>query len=454
MALLAEFNVSKIGTWKDRAGEVVWKDTADVVWASSNVLYLSLEGFLGDHYWDEYIATITPPQYAMAKDYGGFCKMTFGSFSVSPDAFAASLWPPPINFDIAFYYTGTTEAAKETLFIGTAHLSDIDGEAVTYDLYGATLEASLLLETTDYDEETVVMPRGFGTIQHQQPIRLADVSGKPTYHKGYLSGTIPGTDYNIYDDGVDINSNVTDNGDGTFSLSASPVGEVTISGTGAATTLSGIISWACAPAFLNKNFDSSLARSPSPNINYWAASQRILIEFVSDLCALHTHLSYINPSTETLYLIDMNTDNGSRTLTEFDFFAASYTYLTPIAQLTADWIKREAVEETIGKYIKEIDHKTTQSSIYPYGDERDIEPMHDVKSEIDTALTNIITNQHKPRMRVPLPLIGSLPVPGESITLTDISLKHNTTAVFRCRNVNYNFAQNEIIVEGEGTISA
>ena len=61
MTLLAELNITKIGTFKDRAGEVVWKDTTDVIWAGSNILYVSLEGFAGEHYWDELIATITPP---------------------------------------------------------------------------------------------------------------------------------------------------------------------------------------------------------------------------------------------------------------------------------------------------------------------------------------------------------------------------------------------------------
>ena len=35
MPMLAELNVTKIGTWKDRAGVVVWNDTDDVAWASS-----------------------------------------------------------------------------------------------------------------------------------------------------------------------------------------------------------------------------------------------------------------------------------------------------------------------------------------------------------------------------------------------------------------------------------
>ena len=453
MALLAELNVTKIGTWKDRAGEVVWKDTTDVVWTSSNVLYVSLEGFVGDHYWDEYIATLTPPQYTMSREYGGYVRMSFGSLSISPDAFQASLWPPPVSFLITFYYTATTEGAKETLFSGIAHIAQINRESVTYDLYGEELDADLLLETTDYNGETVVLPRAFGTIQHQQPVRLADVGGEPTYHKGYVTGVVV-TNWHVYDDGVNIDANVTDLGDGSFSLSASPVGEVTISGIGAdGTTLSTIVSWACGPAWLNQNYDSSLARAPSPDINFWASSQRVLIEFISDLCAVHTHLSYINSNTQTLYLVDLATDNGTRTLTEFDFFSAQYCYEPPIAQITAKWIKREAVEETVGKYIKDIDHETVQKSNYSYGEELELQPFHNVKADIDTALANIITNIHKPRIRVPLPLLGSLPVPGESITLTDTSLRHDTTAVFRCRNVTYSFGDDEVMVEGEGTIT-
>ena len=453
MALLAELNVTKIGTWKDRAGEVVWKDTDDVVWKGSNVLFLSLEGFLGDHYWDEYIATFTPPQYSMAKGYGGHCKMSFGSLSVSPDTFEATLWPPPVSFNVSFFYTATTEGAKETLFSGVAYLAAIGREEITYDLYGEDLDADLLLEETNYDGDTVVLPRAFGVIQHQQPVRLADVGGKPTYHKAYVTGT-KGVNWHVFDDGVDVDANATDLGNGSFTLSAGPVGEVTISGTGAAgTTLSTILTWACDPARLNQNYDSSFARAPSPDINYWASSQRVLIEFTSDLCSVHTHLTYINTNTQTLFLVALESDNGSRTLTEFDFFAVQYSYEPPVAQITVEWIMREAVEETIGKYIKDEDHNTFQKSSYPYGEEWDLKPFHNVRVDIDTMLSNIITNIHKPRMRVPLPLLGSLPVPGEKITLTDTSLRHSTTAVFHCRNITYDFTQDEIMVTGEGTIT-
>ena len=538
MTLLAELNVTKIGSWKDRAGQVVWKDTdaveTDVEWASSNILYLSLEGFVGDHYWDEYIATLTPPQYSMAKEHGGYCKMSFGSLSVSPGAFASTLWPPPTSFNLSFFYTATTEGAKETLFLGVAHLAEIGTEAITYDLYGTELDADLLLDATDYDGNTVVLPRGFGTVEYQKATRLADVAGAPTYHKAYIPGTSlakaitafsdatggevnaacashgfstndnitiegafgssggAGYHYNgthvitkvdannykftatwvadaaaghaydndnkadyilVYDDGVPIPGNVTDNGDGTFSLSANPVGEITIGGIGEDSTLSTIIDWACKPGRLNQNYDSSLAASPSPDINFWASSQRVLIEFVSNLCSIHLHLCYINTDTQTLYLVDLDTDNGTRTLTEFDFFSAQYQYEPPIAQITAKWTKRVAVNETIGKYVKNEDYETVQKSSYSYGEEWELEPFHNVSSEIDTALATIITNMHKPRIKVPLPLLGSLPVPGEKITLTDTKLRHNTTAVFRCRNVIYDFEQDEIFVEGEGTIT-
>ena len=526
MALLAELNVTKIGTWKDRAGEVVWKDTDDVAWKGSNVLFLSLEGFLGDHYWDEYIATFTPPQYSMAKGYGGHCKMSFGSLSVSPDTFEATLWPPPVSFNVSFFYTATTEGAKETLFSGVAYLAAIGREEITYDLYGEDLDADLLLEETNYDGDTVILPRAFGVIQHQQPVRLADVGGEPTYHNAYIGGSLAieiasaadngsgkvrfttsinhgftngdtvtvevddfGSTYNttqiiavidvtnfdfesiayvdnqgghafksgywrVHDDGLPISGNATDHGDNTFSLDTSPVGEVTISGTGAAgTTLSTILTWACDQARLNQNYDASLARAPSPDINYWASSQRVLIEFCSDLCSVHTHLTYINTNTQTLFLVALESDNGSRTLTEFDFFAAQYSYEPPVAQIMVEWIMREAVEETIGKYIKNVDYDTFQKSNYPYGEEWDLNPFHNVKADIDTMLSNIITNIHKPRMQVPMPLLGSIPVPGEKITLTDTSLRHSTTVVFHCRNIRYDFQNDEIVVEGEGTIT-
>lgn len=451
MALLAELNVTKIGVWKDRAEEVVWQDTDDVKWASSNRLFVSLEGFVGDVYWDDYIATLTPPQYQMATKHGGYCRMGFGTLTISPDAFnATTLWPPPVAFDVVFYYTGTTEAAKEILFSGVAHIAGMDVSECVYDLYGEALDADLLLEQTNYDGDTVVLPRAFGTIQHQQPVRLADVGGEPTYHTAYLSGA-KGVDWHVFDDGVNIDANVTDNGDGTFSLSASPVGEVTISGTGEDGTLSNIMEWGCAAARLNKNYDNTYAESPSPAVNWWAASQRVLVEFLSELASTRRHLFYIKDAT--LYLVDLDVDNGSRSLTEGDTFPGKIGYEPPVALLSAKWTRREAVEETIGKYIKEVEHKTSRTSGYKYGEEIDLEMYHDTKSEIDTWLGDILDIIHKPQIRVPLPLLGNLPAPGEAISFTSESFVRDMTISFRCRNVSYAFDGDEVVVEGEGAIS-
>ena len=451
MPLLAELNITKVGTWKNRAGEVVWRNTDDVAWASSNVLYVSLEGFVGDHYWDGVIATVTPPQYNLANAWGGHCRMSFGSISLSPAAVDEStLWPPPVNFDLAMYYAGTTEGAKETLFQGIAHLSSFSRESIEYELYGDNLDAELLAEAEDYAGDTVPLPRAFGDIQHQQPVRLPDVSGYPTYHKAYLSGT-KGTDWHVYDDGVNIDANVTDNGDGTFKLSASPVGEVTFSGHGEDATLSDIVQWACDPARLNQNFDSTNAESPSPGINWYATSQGMLIDFVSEICAFAGHLTYIKD--QTLYLVDMDEDNGSRTLTGSDFFPVQYTYDPPVSVLTAKWTQRNAVEETIGKYIKNSDKETAVTSNYGYGEDMEITPYHTTKSVIDARLADILTLIHKPKIRVPMPLIGSLPAPGEKITLTDEATVRDLGVTFRCRSIVYDFNADEFVVEGEGVLS-
>ena len=449
--LLAELNVTKIGTWKDRVGHVVWQDTDDVAWAAGNILFVSLEGFVGDVYWDDYVATLTPPQYQMAESYGGYCRMGFGAILLSLEAFDTStLWVPPVSFDVIFYYTGTTEGAKEVLFAGVAQLAEMDRTTCTYDLYGEALDAELLLEETNYDGDSVPLPRGLGTAQHRQPVRLADVGGKPTYHKAYLAGT-KGVDWHVFDDGVNIDSSVTDNGDGTFSLSAGPVGEVTVSGVGEDSTLSDIAEWACDPARLNLNYDNTKAESPSPAVNWWASSQRVLVEFLSDLAATRTHMFYVRD--ETLYLIDMDVDNGSRALTEGDIFEPQYDYEPPVAMITAKWQKREAVEETIGKYIKDIKHETSQSSGYRHGREWDMEMFHDVTAVIDVLLGDILTIVHKPRVRVPLPLLGSLPAPGEAISYTDESMVRDMTVSFRCRNVTYDFDNDEVFVEGEGALS-
>ena len=419
------------------------------------VFYASDEGFNDTYAWYQSIMSFSPPQYQMDKKYGGYCKMNFGSITLSPDLFSDD-WPPPVECAIVIQYLAddeTDETEAETIFDGIAYLAapGITADSVIYDLYTSTYDVNLLSETTDYNGDTVVLPRAFGAVTHVTPVRLADVGGKPTYHKGYISSEVIGTNWDVFDDGVNINANVTDHLDGTFELSAEAVGEVTMSGTSGYGDPVVIIAWACAGPRLNLPFVYDEARSPSPDVNFWANSQMPLIDFLSDLCAFFTHLFYVKLGT--FHLVDLGEDNGSRTLTEYEFIYAEYKYNPPVAIIRAIWQTRAAVDETIGKYIKTTDHETFQESIYPYGEDMTVTPYHDTKANIETALAAILVILHKPYCEITLPMQGDLPDPGEKISWTDTQTVEDISAVIRCRTSTYDPDMNEARIIGEGSIS-
>jgi len=414
--------------------------------------------------WKPYVISFDSPQYQLARAWGGYCQLGFGSIELSPDLFSSE-WPPPVSNDITIKYTSTNDDSPETFFTGVAHLRSITQDSIIYDLFGEKYDIDLLAEDTDYSGNTVPLPRAFGSVSYVNPVRLADVGGKPTYHKGYVAGT-KGTDWHVFDDGVDIDGNVTDNGDGTFSLSATPVGQVSISGTGKYGTgvndeLTSIMEWACGASYLNETYADTYARASQPSVAHWAGNQRKILDFLSDLCAFFTHLFYIDSSG--LHLVDMKLDNGSSIYTEFEYMPSAYEYAPPVSLFSSEWTEREPGEwvasgggapTAAAVYVKETVMSTSKTSSYAYGSEEQIEPYQATESDITTALTDIESFIHKPGCNLKIPLAGSLPSPGEKLSWTDTSLGQSTDIWIRARTIKYNFNDEEIIIEGEGEMVA
>ena len=103
--------------------------------------------------WEHKIISFSAPAYSIATDHGGYVQMGFGSIELIPDLFDSD-WPPPISCVISVYYTATNEAAKETLFQGVAYLSQVDREAVIYELYGDSYTATIA-DATAYNGSLV-----------------------------------------------------------------------------------------------------------------------------------------------------------------------------------------------------------------------------------------------------------------------------------------------------------
>lgn len=260
----------------------------------------------------------------------------------------------------------------------------------------------------------------------------------------------------LYQDGRPIPSNLFLNGDGTFSTDVNTGNsEITVIGTADDTTLDEIMEWGATQLGIG-SYDNTYARSPSPAINAWLTSQQPLIDFLSDLCAKNTHLFYVK--SDTLYLVDMFKDNGSRTYTEFQFFAKpSYNFFSPLKQLKATWKTRYAkvgFVNTDGSggqsyFIAEEDHEVVEK-LYDYGNEINITPYHDDENRVTSALVCMRSIYELDYVTVPIPIDGSLPVPGENLSWTDSSLIADMPGFIRARSISYDFVNHEAIVEGDG----
>jgi hypothetical protein len=318
-----------------------------------------------------------------------------------------------------------------------------------------TLTTDIFTSGEDYSiGDTVPLPRAFGTVTYVEPIRLPDANGNQCYDLGHLQGTFD-TDWFLYDDGIRITTNVTNVANNKFEYTVTPVGTLSISGTGEDTTLQTIFDWACGASLLNLSFVHTYDRTVSPNINYWASSQELIIDFLSNIASSNTHLFYIKSST--LYLVDLLLDNGSRTITEWDYFKAPYGYPAPISKITATWQVREAGSWSdptntgpAANYVKETEQIHNVESSYTYGEDQTVEPYTDIRDDINTLINNILDIRHRIKSDITIPLQGSLPVPGEKITWTDESFFNDLTIWIRARDITYDFDNEEITISGEG----
>jgi hypothetical protein len=487
---LLEIKTDESAAWTDTAA-VIFKDSA-VMWDSFTLQNIALEDFADKKYWADDIISYTPPQYHIATSTGGFVRMDFGDIELRLDAFGGrkeagvsiftdtanviwldvadetewndtevaygdpSTWPPAREIFVKQYFTDTDESGLTILFDGVGHRAGFNAQSVRYELYGKRYTQQFLSTVTDYNSDTVPIPRALGAVTYAMVLRLPnDGSSRPTYHNGYISGT-NGVNWNVYDDGVNIDANVVDNGDDTFSLTVAPVGEVTISGTGAVETLSELYTWASAEARLSLPYaySASLEDSPSPSMSRWVDSQVLIIDILSEISAYFRHLFY--ESGANLVAVAMGNTNGTRTLIDgYDFFRDSnYEDPPPTSLIRASWVQRAAVEETIGKYVKDTEVEETQESIYPYGSEDSVSPYQYVRSDVSTSLTSLLTYKLKSQIHLKIPVTDNLPVPGEQITYTDTdNFEQNLSVTMFCRNIRYDLEGDTVEISGDGVLT-
>jgi len=487
---LLEIKTDESAAWIDSAA-VIFKDSA-VKWDSFTLQNIALEDFADRKYWADNVISYTPPQFHIATPTGGFCRMDFGDIELRLESFLGrveagvaiwtdtadvswanrtdevdwnteeiayghpSTWPPAKEIHVKQYFTDTDESGIVILFEGVGYRAGFDSRSARYELYGKRYTQQFLSTVTDYNSDTVPIPRALGAVTYAKLLRLPDDgSSRPTYHNGYVAGS-NGTNWSVFDDGVNIDANVVDNGDDTFSLTASPVGEVTISGTGAIETLSELYTWASAASRLSLPYaySATLEDSPSPSISRWVSSQFLIIDILSQISAYFRHLFYV--SGANLIAVAMGNTNGTRTLIDgYDFFRDTrYEDPAPTSIIRSSWTQRSAVEETIGKYVKDETVEETQESDYPYGSEDSVTPQQYVRSDVSTSLTALLAYKLKTQVHLSIPVSDNLPVPGEQIIYTDTdNYEQYLYVTMFCRNIRYDLENDTVEISGDGVLT-
>lgn len=162
--------------------------------------YVSIEGHGLTNNWKPRIVNFDAPTLSIPTNHGGYAKLTFGNISFNPLLFIAD-WPPPISCPIAIYYTDTTEAARELVFEGTAHLSEFDREQITYSLY-----------FPDYDETIAAATAYNNTLNVVMTAILTTIPEITTVNTTYARVASPNVTHTLADEmaAIDLASNIAE----------------------------------------------------------------------------------------------------------------------------------------------------------------------------------------------------------------------------------------------------
>lgn len=180
--------------------------------------------------------------------------------------------------------------------------------------------------------------------------------------------------------------------------------------------------------------DTTYARAASPNVTYTTSGVQLASDLASAIAEFYSHLIYVIGATA--YLVDIKLDNGSWTLTEYQFFAmAKYQYKAPVSMIYGG-----------SQHV---------ASAYPYGNPLTVTPYHTTNANILAAITDILAIENAPRASFDVPMIaGNFPLPGKKIIVPDTSTIAGLSSWIRARKLKYDFVESSINIEGEGAIAA
>ena len=393
---------------------------------------------MGQQYWWK-PGIISMPSMTLGSGVkGGFVRVDWGNIAFAPNSFTSE--PPAkasINLDWGLNSDNTLH-----VFDGEIYRRSYSNTSLGYDIFEPEYATKLLTEGVGVKNETgdpdvtVYQPLVVGSVIYMAPQRSGLTSEEKYYMPDFAS-------YDFFDDGVLINDNWTIGG-GYAERSIAIVGELTISGTGNMLTLDDVFSWAAGEMGLGyENIHGG-----DVALNCVAESQMLMVDFLDAIAYYCSYQFYIK--NDTIYLVDMNQDNGEQTIEAFDFVTIQYEWPMTVKKYSASW-SLKTFDATITSLIadeKEVEHYTDN----PVGDEVTITPYDQTISDVTTKIEAIAAQDAKVIVSLSLPL-DRLPSIGEKISFTDRKQAHNITGYLRVRTYSINYSAKTLDIKGNGELT-
>ena len=222
----------------------------------------------------------------------------------------------------------------------------------------------------------------------------------------------------VYDDGVDVTSNASAISGNVFTYNVQPVGELTISGTSPYIYTHTIFPYLCGASFLN--LGCNMAFAGTSQIDRWVTEQINVIDFLSNIAAAETIYFWVQSGVLNVrsftagYSPAVVVDVADDALEGTDYF-----YSQPVSIFRSKWKQRVAVEESIGKYVKETDQEETAATVYPYGSEIEIDTFTETRTTATARLVAIMARYNLTQTSLTMPLQNITTKPGDALTLSD-----------------------------------
>lgn len=271
---------------------------------------------------------------------GGYISAKWGGLSLIPDIFGG---PPKQKCNVALDY-GQAYYVSIPLFSGTVLLKSYSMEQLDYEIYEPEIDVMMLAEGTDHEGNAVPIPLVIGTVTHMRPQRTGtDVEWK--FYRPDFVGTI-GTDWHLYDDGVLIDTQWTDNLDGTISRSVGIVGELTASGTGTMTNIGDLFEYAAE----RLGVELISPHDADIELDHCFSDNEYITNALGTVAWYAGYRFYFGKDFETgdrvMTLIAADEQNGESELTGVNYVHVNYTYPDRIKTLSADVVSYTPEEHT------------------------------------------------------------------------------------------------------------